>query len=92
VPRRRCAGCGRVAPKSELVRFAIARNRDGSGGLVVQDREGRMGGRGAYICSAASGVEPDAGCLQGALRRGGFQRTLRATVALDPEIVESVGR
>jgi predicted RNA-binding protein YlxR (DUF448 family) len=51
-----------------------------------------MDGRGAYLCSAAPWREPAASCLQAALRRGGFQRALRATVALDPEIVESVGR
>ena len=27
VPRRRCVGCGRVAPKPELVRIAVARDR-----------------------------------------------------------------
>ncbi len=26
VPRRRCVGCGRIAPKSELVRLAVARD------------------------------------------------------------------
>ncbi len=51
-----------------------------------------MGGRGAYTCRAAPGAEPARACLQAALRRGAFQRALRAAVALDPEIVESVGR
>ena len=60
--------------------------------LAVIDRDGRMGGRGAYLCRDADGERPDAECLARALRRGSVGRTLRASVALDPKLVESVGR
>jgi predicted RNA-binding protein YlxR (DUF448 family) len=92
VPRRRCAGCGRVAPKSQLVRFAVERGRSGSGPHAVEDPAGTMPGRGAYLCRADGAGGPSPQCLALAVRRGGIARTLRAPVTLDPKIVESVGR
>ncbi len=101
MPRRRCVGCGRIAPKSELLR--IAATVQGAAGEserarrhAVLDRDGTMPGRGAYLCRAAdpdrrSGL-PDPACLERALRRGGIARTLRAAVTLDPKLVESVNR
>jgi predicted RNA-binding protein YlxR (DUF448 family) len=82
------------------VRLAVADVRshdsdDESGSdakLAVIDREGRMGGRGAYLCREADGELPDAECLARALRRGSVGRTLRASVAVDPKLVESVSR
>ena len=59
---------------------------------VVLDRDGRLGGRGAYLCRDADGAQPRAECLERAIRRGGVGRTLRASVSLDPKLVESVGR
>jgi predicted RNA-binding protein YlxR (DUF448 family) len=78
-------GCGRIAPKAELVRLAVA---PGAGGRTsrraVLDVSYRLQGRGAYLCRAgAETVTPDEHCLQLALRRGGIARTLRCSVALD---------
>jgi predicted RNA-binding protein YlxR (DUF448 family) len=81
------------------VRLAVeelrAHDADAKGGdaerLAVIDRDGRMGGRGAYLCRGAGGELPDAECLARALRRGSVGRTLRASVAVDPKLVESVG-
>jgi uncharacterized protein len=92
VPRRRCVGCGRVAPKAELVRIAAERGVGGARRRAVQDREARMPGRGAYLCSAGEPAEVAPACLKLALSRGGIARTLRAAVTLDPKIVESVSR
>jgi predicted RNA-binding protein YlxR (DUF448 family) len=92
VPRRRCVGCGRVAPKGELMRFAVAREPDGSLAGAVHDAECRMPGRGAYLCSSADPLLPSTDCLAQALRRGGIARGLRKAVTLDPKIVESVSR
>jgi len=58
----------------------------------VLDRDGRLGGRGAYLCREPASERPAAACLAAALRRGGLWRTLRAKVTLDPKLVESVGR
>ncbi len=85
-------GCGRVAPKAELVRIALAdpgaRPDDAQ---AVIDRAGALPGRGAYLCRASDRFEPAADCLARALRRGGIQRALRRKVRVDPKLVESVG-
>jgi predicted RNA-binding protein YlxR (DUF448 family) len=91
VPSRRCVGCGIVAAKSELTRIAIGRHADGERPRAVVDASGTMPGRGAYLCTDAAG-RPAAACVAGARRRGAFARALRVAVALDDEIVESVGR
>jgi predicted RNA-binding protein YlxR (DUF448 family) len=58
----------------------------------VLDPDGRMPGRGAYLCRAGSGDAPAEACLARALRGGGIARTLRAAVTVDPKLVESVSR
>jgi predicted RNA-binding protein YlxR (DUF448 family) len=68
VPVRTCAGCGRRAPRGELIRLAA---RPG-GGLAV-DLPGRLPGRGAYLC-------PDRGCLESALKRRRLERSLRVSL------------
>ena len=60
--------------------------------LAVLDTDGRMGGRGAYLCRDEDGRRPNTDCLARAIRRGSVGRTLRASVTLDPKLVESVGR
>jgi predicted RNA-binding protein YlxR (DUF448 family) len=106
VPRRRCVGCGRIAPKSELVRIA-ATDRVASGETdrgtagategarsrrAVLDRAGTLPGRGAYLCLGATAGEPAVACLALAIRRGGIARALRCSVTIDPKLVESVSR
>jgi predicted RNA-binding protein YlxR (DUF448 family) len=85
VPRRRCVGCTRIAPKAELVRIAAV--PDGSGARrsqrAVLDPSGTLPGRGAYLCRGDGPGVPDPSCLQNALRRGGIARTLRRNVKLD---------
>ena len=71
-PVRTCAGCGRKAPKSELVRFAARE------GLLTVDPDGA--GRGAYTCKRLQ-------CFERAAARRAFNRTLRATVKVDPGLV-----
>jgi predicted RNA-binding protein YlxR (DUF448 family) len=82
------------------VRLAVEdlRDHDGrpahAGGplTAVIDAEGRLGGRGAYLCRDGESARPQADCLARAIRRGSVGRTLRASVTVDPKIVESVGR
>ncbi len=94
MPRRRCVGCGRIAAKAELVRIALApqaEDRREASVRAVEDRDGTMPGRGAYLCRAGDGG-PASACVALALRRRAIQRTLRAPVSVDPKIVESVSR
>ncbi|HST54884.1 MAG TPA: YlxR family protein [Solirubrobacteraceae bacterium] len=86
MPRRRCTGCGRVAPKPELVRLAIDREQR----RAVIDVRGTLPGRGGYVCRDATPGSPNADCLSLALRRGGLARALRAAVKIDPEHPELV--
>jgi predicted RNA-binding protein YlxR (DUF448 family) len=68
-PERTCLGCRASRPKSILVRLTAD-----SGALSI-DRDGRLGGRGAYLC-------PERRCLDAALaKKGSFSRALRRTVA-----------
>jgi uncharacterized protein len=72
VPVRTCAGCGRRAPKAELVRF-VAR----AGSLVEADA--RAPGRGVYTCRRLS-------CFERAASRRAFARTLKTSVRVDPAL------
>ncbi len=68
-PIRTCAGCGRKAAQSALVRFAAVH------GVL---REGRtLPGRGVYTCRR----QP---CFERALATRGFNRVLRRTVKIEP--------
>ena len=71
VPVRTCAGCGRRAPKAELVRFVA---RDG-----VLTPGAALEGRGVYTCRRLP-------CFERAAARRGFARTLRRTVEVDPAL------
>jgi predicted RNA-binding protein YlxR (DUF448 family) len=71
VPIRTCAGCGRKAPQQELLRFAAPE------GALIPLRRG--GGRGVYTCRRLA-------CFERAASRRAFNRTLRRTVALDPDL------
>jgi len=64
-------GCGRKAARPELLRF-VARD-----GILVQSSNGE--GRGAYTCRRLA-------CFERAAARRAFNRTLRQTVRLDPEL------
>ena len=70
-PVRTCAGCGRKAPQGELLRFAA---RDGA---LAPSPKGP--GRGVYTCRRLA-------CFERALERRAFNRTLRQTVRVDPEL------
>jgi predicted RNA-binding protein YlxR (DUF448 family) len=89
-PHRRCVGCGRIAPKLELIR--IAREGAGRGARAVHDSEMTMPGRGAYLCRGEQPEAPAADCLARALQRGAIPRALRSAVSVDPKLVESVSR
>lgn len=68
-PVRTCAGCGRKAPKSELVRFTAP------DGLLTAGET--LPGRGVYTCRRLS-------CYERALSRRAFSRTLKTPVRIEP--------
>jgi predicted RNA-binding protein YlxR (DUF448 family) len=90
VPRRRCVGCGRIAPKPELMRIALADDGAARRRRAVHDPACSMPGRGAYLCRVEDGSAPVAECLALATRRGGIARALRCAVTVDPKLVESI--
>jgi predicted RNA-binding protein YlxR (DUF448 family) len=97
VPRRQCVGCGRLAPKTELLRLAVSERRslEESGDRLrraVLDRAATMPGRGAYVCDTAAAGAPAADCLSLATRRGALARALRCAVKIDPKLLESISR
>jgi len=70
-PVRTCAGCGRKASQAELLRF-VARD-----GALTHSQRGP--GRGVYTCRRLA-------CFERARERHAFNRTLKATVRVDPEL------
>jgi uncharacterized protein len=70
-PVRSCVGCGRKAPQSELLRFVA------EGGRLVPGE--KRPGRGAYTCRRLS-------CFERAIYRRAFNRTLRQSVQVEPEL------
>ncbi|MBQ5431220.1 MAG: YlxR family protein [Lachnospiraceae bacterium] len=68
-PERKCVGCGEMKPKKELIR--IVRTKEGQFHL---DRDGRMNGRGAYLC-------PDRACLAKAEKSRGLERSFRGRIS-----------
>ncbi len=45
IPLRKCIGCQQLKPKKELIRIVKNSNNE-----IVLDKEGKIMGRGAYIC------------------------------------------
>jgi predicted RNA-binding protein YlxR (DUF448 family) len=70
-PVRTCAGCGRKAAQSELVRFAV---RDG---VLTAGRA--LPGRGVYTCRRLA-------CFERAAARRAFSRVLRRPVRVEPSL------
>ena len=70
-PIRTCTGCGRKAPKAELIRF-VARD-----GALTPGRQAP--GRGVYTCRRLQ-------CFERAAANRGFARTLRTPVRVDQDL------
>lgn len=52
LPQRMCIGCGMQKDKEDLIR--IVKNKQGE---ILLDKEGRLLGRGAYICNSSECLE-----------------------------------
>ena len=66
---RTCVGCREKAPASTLLRIVAV------DGILTPDPRRRLPGRGAWLCSLA--------CFDVAVRRKGFERAWRRSVATD---------
>ena len=71
-PKRRCVGCGESKEKKELIRIVRQTAEDGSVSFAI-DKNGRMNGRGAYLCDSAE-------CFTKAFKKKGFDRSFHASV------------
>lgn len=68
IPERHCVGCGNPFPKKELVR--VVRTPDGS---IALDLNGKMSGRGAYVCRSTE-------CLTKARKAKRLERSLACSI------------
>lgn len=64
-PQRTCLGCRQVRDQARLIRFVRS-----PGGEILADLQGRLPGRGAYLCNSRD-------CIEAALRRKQFDRSFR---------------
>ncbi|MCX7714619.1 MAG: YlxR family protein [Clostridia bacterium] len=76
VPLRMCAGCREMKPKSALVRVV----KDFKTGEIKIDEQGKLFGRGAYIC-------PNQTCVKTAMKKKALERSFKTSSA---HIYESI--
>lgn len=69
IPLRKCAGCGEMKPKKEMVRVIKTDNEE-----ILVDMTGKKNGRGAYICFSQE-------CLEKAKKTKGLERSLKVAVS-----------
>ena len=69
IPMRQCVGCREMKPKRELIR--VVRSKDGG---ISLDFNGRLSGRGAYICKSAE-------CLTRAKKAKALERAFSCTIS-----------
>ena len=72
VPERTCVGCHRARPKGQFVRLVC-----GPTGQLLLDRQGKLPGRGAYIC-------PQRSCAEQASKGTRLREALRQEVTPYP--------
>ena len=77
-PLRKCAGCGLMKEKRELIR--IVKREDGT---VQIDKTGKMNGRGVYLCRNQD-------CLKKAEKSRALERSLKC--GMPPDVFESLRR
>ncbi|MCR4806773.1 MAG: YlxR family protein [Lachnospiraceae bacterium] len=74
VPVRTCVGCARSGPKDSFLRIVLENDPFLNGPMMLKpDEEGRLPGRGAYICRCPE-------CLDLAFKKKGFNRAFRRPV------------
>lgn len=71
IPLRTCLGCNICKPKNDMLRIVM-----GQDGKLSVDKEGRMNGRGSYLCRNMA-------CLRNAVKRKGFNRAYKKAIPLE---------
>ena len=74
VPLRKCAGCGQMKEKQQMMRIIRTES-----GMVEFDPTGRRNGRGAYLCR-------DKACFMDAVKKKALQRSLKCPI--DNELIQ----
>ena len=75
VPERTCMGCNKKTKKYDLIRI-VKKNND-----VFIDKNGKMDGRGAYICN-------DVACLDKVVKSKRLERCLK--IKIDDDIYNKI--
>lgn len=70
-PQRTCVACGKNAAKQGFLRFVRTKS-----GEVFCDKEGKIAGRGAYVCAQGS-------CFDAAKKGRRLSKALRCTLTED---------
>lgn len=77
IPLRKCAGCGEIKPKKELVRVVKAPDKDGEEETkqpeISLDLTGKKPGRGVYLCRSLD-------CLRAARKGRRLERALSCKI------------
>lgn len=76
IPMRQCVGCREMKPKRELIRAVKPKE-----GEISLDFNGRLSGRGAYICKNAE-------CLARARKSKALERAFSCQIS--PEVYEAL--
>lgn len=76
VPMRKCVGCMESRPKSDLLRIACVIPAEGGRPLILADPEGKLPGRGAYLCKNKK-------CFEAAKKKRSLGRTLKTEVSAE---------
>jgi predicted RNA-binding protein YlxR (DUF448 family) len=72
LPERTCLGCHQIRPKSHLIRLVCGANSQ-----VMVDRQGKLPGRGGYVCAQRS-------CVEAAVKGARLREALRHEVHPGP--------
>lgn len=81
-PQRTCLGCRQVKDQAELIRFVCSPDSQ-----VLADLQGRLPGRGAYLCN-------NRGCIETAVQRKQFDRAFRRSCRpiVSSHLIDAVGQ
>ncbi len=72
MPDRKCAGCGEIKNRSELIRIT----RENQSGAIIINHSDKIFGRSAYLCYNNS-------CIEAAFKKNKIAKILKASVPED---------
>ena len=72
MPDRKCAGCGEIKNRSELIRIT----RENQSGAIIINHNNKIFGKSAYLCDNNS-------CIEAAFKKNKIAKILKASVPED---------